>query len=54
MKTGSYDKTPKAEDKDQVLLITLSTYSNLNEVGKGLVQESHTHTHNQEREMNHH
>ena len=65
MRKGSY-KTPKVEGKDQVLLITLSTYSNLHEVSKGLVQESHTHTcvhththrhthtQNQERKMNHH
>lgn len=42
MRKGSY-KTPKVEGKDQVLLITLSTYSNLHEVSKGLVQESHMH-----------
>lgn len=68
MRKGSY-KTPKVEGKDQVLLITLSTYSNLHEVSKGLVKNhtcacAHTHahtgtraytyTHNQERKMNHH
>lgn len=53
MRKGLYDKTPKAEDKDQGLPITVSTYSNHHKVGKGLVKND-THTQTQERKMNHH